>query len=285
MFAWPDTLVAEIAERRCAVFIGAGMSHFCFGKDGKTKPPLWPDFLQHLRSKMRTPAEQTTADHLIKERRFLEAAEIMKADVLDAEYNDFLWQEFKTPEFAHAKVHEHIRDLDTKIVITTNFDTIYEDCCRRGPAQASYNVVRYSDDHLLDELKSTRRLIVKVHGCVTQQQKTVLARSQYFTARRDFPGFFSVLDAIASTNTLLFLGYGLGDPDIQLVLENVAIRASTACPHYAVTEAGQHLALKRATRLAFNVEFLEHAAGQLLEVEQALGDLVGKVTLYRSMHP
>lgn len=284
MIVWPETLVAEIAERRCAIFIGAGMSRFSLGKDGTTRPSLWPNFLQHLRGKMRNPAEQANADGLLTERRFLEAAEIMKADVFDAEYNDFLWQEFKTPEFSHAKVHEFVRSLDTKIVITTNFDTIYEDCCRKGPAQASYNVVMYSDDHLLDQLKSTRRLIIKVHGCVTQQQKTILSRSQYFRARRAFPGFFSILDAIVSTNTLLFLGYGLGDPDIQLVLENVALKAPTACPHYAVTEAGQHLALKQATRLAFNVEFLEHAAGEFSEVEQALEELVNKVSQYRMTH-
>ena len=189
MIVWPDTLVAEIAERRCAIFIGAGISHFSVGKDGATKPPLWPTLLNDLRDKMQTPADKTAADDLIAKRLFLEAAEIIKRDVRDADYNDFLWQEFKTPEFAHAKVHEHIRSLDTKVVITTNFDTIYEDCCQAGPAQASYNVVRYSDDHLVDQLKSTRRLIIKAHGYVTQQQKTVLSRSQYFQARRDFSGF------------------------------------------------------------------------------------------------
>jgi len=285
MIAWPESLIAEIAERRCIAFLGAGVSHFSESQDGKTHPPLWPKFLEDLKAKVRETADKNFVSQFIENEQYLEAAEIMRAGVSDADFNCFLVEEFTTPAYKPANIHNHIRDLDLKVVITTNFDTIYEDCCRRGDAQQSYNVLRYHDDNIVDDLKSTRRLIIKAHGCVSNQKKAVLARSDYFTARRDHPGFFSVLDALFCTNTLLFLGYGLGDPDIHLVLENVAIKTPSVCPHYALIQKGSHPALKAAMAKAFNIDFLEHEKDRFDEVESALKDLAASVCRYREIHP
>jgi hypothetical protein len=81
------------------------------------------------------------------------------------------------------------------------------------------------------------------------------------------------------------MGYGLGDPDIQMVLENVALKAPTSCPHYIVSEEGKHPALKEAMRRSYNLHFLEHGANQFVELETALGNLVGLVSTYRNNHP
>ena len=42
----------------------------------------------------------------------------------------FFSRRYADPLFQPAKVHERFRDLDLDIVVTTNYDTIYEDCCR-----------------------------------------------------------------------------------------------------------------------------------------------------------
>ncbi len=284
MFDWPDPLVAEIAQRRCIPFIGAGFSHFSLGNAG-VRPPLWKDFLEHLKQKMHTGAQKTFVDQLIAKERYLDAAELIRSDMMDAEYNSFLQEEFRNPDFRPAKVHELLRDLDLDIVVTTNYDTIYEDCCRAGAAASLYNTLRYHDGGLMDDIRSTRRVIIKAHGCVLAQQQTVLTRSNYFNARRLFPSFFQILDSLFTTNTLLFFGYGLGDPDIQLILENVALKAPTACPHYVVTEAGAHPALKAAMARSYNLHFLEHDAGQFQQVQIVLEKLLSAVTLYRRNHP
>ncbi len=284
MFQWPQPLIAEIAGRRCLAFIGAGFSRFSSNSSGE-QPPLWGEFLSHLKDLMRTPSLRTLVDELVDKEKYLDAAEIIRSDMMDAEYNAFLQQEFRDPAFQPAKVHEYLRDLDLNVVITTNYDTIYEDCCRAGQVASLYNTVRYHDPGLMDDLRSTRRLIVKAHGCATSQQRTVLTRSSYFKARQEFPSFFSILDALFTTNTLLFLGYGLGDPDIQLLLENVALKAPTSCPHYVVTEAGKHPAVKAAMGRSYNLHFLEHDAGQFGQIEKGLAQLLSDVVDYRRTHP
>jgi hypothetical protein len=284
MFDWPDPLVAEIAERRCIAFIGAGFSHQA-KSNSKVSPPLWSVFLDHLMAKMHTATQKQFAVDLIKTERYLDAAEVIKRDMIAAEYNAFLQQELRDPNFQPSKSHEYLRELDLSVVITTNYDTIYEDCCRNGQSANLYNTIRYSDDGLLDDLRSTRRIIVKAHGCVSQQAKTVLTRSDYFTARQKYPSFFTILDAIFTTRTLLFIGYGLGDPDIQLVLENVALKTSTVCPHYLVTEAGRHPAIKESMSRSYNLHLLEHDAGAFHQVEESLKKLYELVVAYRQLHP
>jgi hypothetical protein len=284
MFQWPQPLIAEVAQRRCIAFIGAGISHFSTGIGG-ARPPLWPVFLDHLKQKMHTPAQQGLVDQLVAKERYLDAAEVIRSDMLDAEYGAFLQQELRDPGFAPAKVHTLLRDLDLSVVVTTNYDTIYEDCCRNGKAANLYNTLRYHDDGLMNDLRSTRKVIIKAHGCVLAQQRTVLSRSSYFQARREFPAFFHILDSLFTTNTLLFLGYGLGDPDIQIVLENIAIKAPTSHPHYVVAAAGQHPAIKAAMQKSYNLHFLEHDEGNYGQVETALEALLAQVVDYRQKHP
>jgi len=284
MINWPQPLIAEIAQRRCIPFIGAGFSHFSEGLN-KAKPPLWGDFLGRLKDMMHTPAQKPLVDDLIAKERYLDAAEIIRDDMIESEYNAFLQEELRNPCFRPARVHEYLRDLDLNVVLTTNYDTIYEDCCRAGQAANLYATKTYHDHGMMDDLRSTRRLIVKAHGCATVQSRTILTRSSYFKARQEFPAFFAILDALFTTNTLLFMGYGLGDPDIQMVLENVALKAPTSCPHYIVSEEGKHPALKEAMRRSYNLHFLEHGANQFVELETALGNLVGLVSTYRNNHP
>jgi hypothetical protein len=284
MFYWPEPLIAEIAQRRCIAFIGAGFSRFSTG-DGGLHPPGWPDFLQHLKAKMHTPAQRAIVDQLVAKERYLDAAEIIRSDVKDPEYNAFLQQELRDPSFQPAKVHELLRDLDLSIVVTTNYDTIYEDCCRAGKAASLYNTLRYHDTGLMDDIRSTRKVIIKAHGCVLSQQKTILSRSSYFKARQDFPSFFQILDSLFTTNTLLFIGYGMGDPDIQMILENIALKTPSACPHYVVTEAGVHPALMAAMQKSYNLQFLEHDAGQYVQIEKGLATLLPEVVKYRANHP
>jgi len=42
---WPDTLVTELSERRCIVFMGAGVSICSVGSDVVSHPPGWGKFL------------------------------------------------------------------------------------------------------------------------------------------------------------------------------------------------------------------------------------------------
>lgn len=281
---WPQALVRELAERRCLIFLGSGASAGCIAQSGSGRPPTWEQFLLRLLDKMRTPTEQSVAQQLIDEKKYLEAAEIICADIVAPDFTQFIRDTFVIPKYSPSEIHQVVLDIDPKVTITTNYDDIYDTFCRTGDAADGYNIARYYETHLVSDLRSPVRLIVKAHGCVSDPAKIVLTRSQYFTQRRDHAGFFRVLDALFLSSSLLFIGYSLSDPDIQLVLENATIAAPKSHPHYAVVSDDVHRALKLSWSKAYNIEFLEYPAGDFTALNTALRQLANEVLAFRETH-
>ena len=278
---WPTSLIRELAERRCIIFLGAGASAGSVSSlDRKVRPPTWRQLLLNLIGRMRT-TDTDVATKLVDEGKYLEAAEVIVADVSPADLTAFVRDTFVNPRFLPSDIHKVVLQIDPKVTITTNYDDIYDIYCRSGMAAEGYNVAKYYDTHLVSDLRSPVRSIVKAHGCVSDPSKIVLTRSQYFAQRRDHENFFRVLDALFLTNSLFFIGYSLGDPDIQLVLENAAIAAPVTHPHYAVVGDAVPPALKRSWSLAYNIEFLEYPEGDYSTLNEQLDDLVSLVTEFR----
>lgn len=280
---WPDALVSELAERRCIVFIGAGVSMGSLSHDGTKRPPSWQAFLYNALNKLLGTKDKRHAKTLINKGQLLDAAEVIADRSNAADFSQYLRDTFVTPHFAPSDLHKIILDIDPKIVITTNYDEIYDQYCRSGHAESGYNVCRYYDSFAVENIRSRIRLIIKAHGCVTDPTKIVLSRSSYFAAKRDHPGFYDVLDALFLTNTLLFVGCGLSDPDIQLVLENANISAPSAHPHYAVVEKSRHASIKTAIKKTHNIELMEYPRGKHEAAVEAMDRLRAKVLEARAL--
>lgn len=282
---WPQSLIPEVAERRCIVVLGAGASAASLSRDGTSRPPNWVTLLSNAADLLNDPADKQLVNSLVSKERFLDAAEIVIAKANTADYSTFIRRTFVDPHFQHSAIHEEIYKLDPKIVVTTNYDDIYETYCKHGKGAQGYNVCRYYESHALNDVRSMMRLILKAHGCVSDPQRTVLARTQYHRARREHPHFYNLLDSLFLSNTLLFIGCSLVDPDFTLLLENTNIKCPSAHPHYALLESGQPAPLRLAIRTVYNVEGLEFSAGVYREVVEGLKDLNAKVSLWRQTHP
>jgi len=283
--AWPVALVAELASRRCAIFIGAGASAGAIAADGVTRPPLWRSFLNTLKAAAPVGTDLSAVDDLVGKERYLDAAEILLAKITAADFSRIVREQFVQPRFTHAPMHEALLAIDPKVVVTTNYDDIYDTYCRTGLARDGYNVCKYYEDHLVNDLRSPVRLVVKAHGCVSDPSKIVLTRSQYFRERQAHASFYNVLDALFLTNTLLFIGYGLSDPDIQLVLENTNISAKSSHTHYALIEDNIQPDIEAAARRAYNIHFVKYPAGKHDQAERMLAELAEDVTQFRVTNP
>ena len=280
---WPQSLVPEIAERRCVIVLGAGASAGSISRDGKSSPPNWATLLKGA-SEILTEDDKILVQTLIEKERFLDAAEIVVSNSNEADYAEFIRTTFVEPHFQHSAIHAEVYRLDAKIVVTTNYDDIYETYCKQGKGSQGFNVCRYYESHALNDVRSKMRIILKAHGCVTDPQKTVLSRTQYHHARRDFGEFFNLLDSLFLSNTLLFIGCSLVDPDFQLLLESTNIKCPSAHPHYAVLEEGVPGPIRKSTRTVYNVQCLEFEAGQYDQIVDALKLLNDKVDEWRLTH-
>lgn len=282
MIKWPDTLSTELAERRCIVFMGAGVSMGSSSASGTDHPPNWEDFLKGALPAVSKTADRAYAKKLVAAKQFLDAAEVITECCDHADFDQYLRRTFVQPRFVASEMHKIILEMDPKIVITTNYDQIYDHYCNSGIAQSGYNVANYTDNFVVENIRSRVRLIIKAHGCVSDPRNIVLSRSSYYRARRDFPGFYDVLDALFLTNTLLFVGCSLTDPDIQLVLENVHISAPSSHPHYALVEKSDHRSIKAAIKTTHNIELVEYPKGAHDLALQALAALKDRVIAARS---
>jgi hypothetical protein len=287
MVEWPESLVIELAARRCIIFLGTGTSIGATrGDTPHQHPPTWQGFLQMLEgaSNRGEAADKDKAEELLKAKQYLDCAEILRSTCIHApDYSRLL--EITFERYRPTEIHKLIEKLDQKIVVTTNFDTLYEDHCRQGDARHGYSVIKYYDQGLIARMRSPKHLILKAHGCVTEPERTVLSKSDLFKARAEFPGFFGILQSLFLTHTLLFLGYSISDPDIQLVLENATITAPSEHPHYALMATGLHPAIRAAYRRTFNIEILEFdPANDYEEFVYTLQELSARVVDERNTH-
>lgn len=278
MIDWPESLVQELASKRAIIFIGAGISSGSVSRlNAEVRPPNWKDLLAAAGQRFKR-ADTGFIQKLLESDKLLDAAEVIFHDVPPADKRNFFVGQFATPDFLPSDCHAAIQGINPKVVITTNYDQIYEKQCDALLAGRGYSVKKFFDADLLDCVRSSDNLIVKAHGCISSPNNIILNRSDYYSIKKQHAGFYSVLDGLLTVSTVLFLGCSMSDPDIQLVLENTNISAPSAHTHYAVMPMGTHTALKSAMESAYNIKILEYDSvdghGPLLEGLEELRLLV-----------
>jgi hypothetical protein len=149
---------------------------------------------------------------LIDSGSFLDAAQIIWDGSNAADRANYVRRLFVTPRYLPSDVHKLVHELDAKVVITTNYDQIYENYCHQFASPQAYNVCKYYETHALNDIRSSVRCILKSHGCVSDPTKLVLTRSSYFDARSEYASFYSILDSLFLVNSILFIGAGFERP-------------------------------------------------------------------------
>jgi len=253
---WPGSLIEELAYRRVVLFLGSGVSATAKLEDG-TSLPDWPGLLESL-SSLLPPDHQKLALEMVSQGSYLDAAQVITDYVDFADFSKYMTSVFMTPKYRHSVVHECINDIDPKIVVTTNYDQIYEKYCDKVGESHSHNVCRHTDGFALDSIRSNVRIILKAHGCISDVRNIVLSRASYFEARRKNPEFYSILNAVLLVNTVLFLGCGLSDPDIQLALETINLSAPSQHSHFALVPKGRHPSISAAIKKTYNIKLIEY---------------------------
>lgn len=277
---WPQTLVKEIAHRRCVFFLGAGVSSSAVDNQGN-RPQGWGQFLQLACALIRDEQTHQEILRLITERRFLLALQAIKGEADGSDYQEFLEQHFNNPNFRASRLHEIILELDSRLVITTNFDKIYENYCLSTSTEG-FKVVSYSTEGLGDALRSDTRLIIKAHGTIDDIHNLVFTRSEYHNTKKKYSHFYEILKAIFLTSTVIFLGCGLDDPDVLLVLEDVKIVSSNNRPHYALVLKNTHNNyMINDWQQTYNIKVLQYEPDHLALITE-LEDLLEQVIQLRA---
>ncbi|WP_415839625.1 SIR2 family NAD-dependent protein deacylase [Paenibacillus tarimensis] len=148
-----------------------------------------------------------------------------------------------------------MKKINTKIVITTNFDKIYDNLCNED-LYVKYDYQKTKS--IISNIKSPENIIIKAHGSIDDTDEIIFTSQQYFEAQEKYPEFYSLLRALFLTNTVLFLGYSLNDPDINLVLQSLSNTSSSASPHYILLKEGTSRHIIKHWEKTYNVRCLEY---------------------------
>ncbi len=154
---------------------------------------------------------------------------------LGVHYDDALTAIFRPLGGAPRPAHEAVLALGTQLVLTTNYDSLLEDA-ERPPRRAVYTW--READRALAEIKRGRRVFYKIHGNA-ESDSVVLTQDEYTRAHKD-PAYRLVMNHLLIANSLLFIGYGMADPqDLDLFLaEHAAALQSGGSVHYALLRRG-----------------------------------------------
>ena len=253
---WPDNLVEELAYRRCLIFLGSGISATAKNDDGES-PDTWGAFLDNVKSKMKNPSgdDKKFVEDMLKKQNYLLALQAI-ADLCDSgEYSNYLKSQYLRGKYKPSKVHELIKDLDSKIVVTTNFDKLYEGLCH----EPEYITFDYTDTRsIIGSIKAPENIIIKAHGSIDDTEKLIFTAKQYYQAQEKYPEFYHLMTALFLTHTVVFFGYSLNDPDINLLLQFLHNTANSSCPHYMIDKKGNKPQLIKHWKDTYNVSLLEY---------------------------
>ena len=253
---WPDNLVEELAYRRCLIFLGSGISATAKNDDGES-PDTWGAFLDNVKSKMKNPSgdDKKFVEDMLKKQNYLLALQAI-ADLCDSgEYSNYLKSQYLRGKYKPSKVHELIKDLDSKIVVTTNFDKLYEGLCH----EPEYITFDYTDTRsIIGSINPPENIIIKAHGSIDDTEKLIFTAKQYYQAQEKYPEFYHLMTALFLTHTVVFFGYSLNDPDINLLLQFLHNTANSSCPHYMIDKKGNKPQLVKHWKDTYNVSLLEY---------------------------
>jgi hypothetical protein len=186
---------------------------------------------------------------------------------------------FNDGSFEPSELHKAIFNLDSRLIITTNFDKIYEKYCLTA-STIGFKVIPYHSNSLGDEIRSDISLIIKAHGSIDEINNMIFTKAQYHAAKERYASFYAILKALLLTNTCIFIGCGMEDPDVLLLLEEVRITANPNRPHYALLKEGSHSQyVKKDMSSAYNVRALEYGPDHadlltsLRELQEQIDDI------------
>jgi hypothetical protein len=210
-----DELQEAIRNRKAVVIAGAGVSIQASGNPdiGGFRIAGWEGLLrhgvQHCQRFAATPDVRVKAlESLVEAGMFLEAAEVITQELggtAGGEFTSWLEETVGSLTLQDRAVPDALRDLQAPL-FTTNYDTLLEKATQR-PAVSWADGSRWQ---LVSDQPDVG--IVHLHGSYDRPDTVVFGVRSYEDVLRD-PGAQNALRALASTRSLVFVGFGAGIAD------------------------------------------------------------------------
>jgi len=232
----PEPLVSAYREGRCAILVGAGASV-------GAGLPTWSGLLQRMIAegeRLRLIKGDKLAEYkaLVGDSaKFLMLAGSLKED-LASNFDEFIEATFITPKPEPTALHAAIvRATHLKFVITTNYDILLELAYQKGGTYGLPVCTFKDTGEIQRRLYKREFFILKAHGDAAKAGNgIILTEIDYRELLYRQRAYQSLLAAMFSMFTIVFVGASLVDPEIRLLLGYLAdeFAPTTGPNHYAL---------------------------------------------------
>lgn len=192
-----DFLARELVKDKLIIFVGAGVSI-------NSKLPSWNKLVEAFAKELNLEKEQFTSEEIfeIPEKYYSILGKVPFYRVLENIFKK---------EFEPNSIHEALEKLEFNYIITTNFDTLIENKLNEN---YEYDVIK-KDEDLAHSSKT--KMIIKMHGDF-DNKNIILKKSDFENYEEKFPLISTFIKGLFTTNTILFIGYSLNDPNVKNML-------------------------------------------------------------------
>ena len=267
----PPGLKEAIEADDLVLFIGAGLSWDLKNTNNESLEG-WDKMVKSITSHLIT--EGYITDELKQICNALEPIETLKIlekkGISKREIGGFVKHYFTLRGRNNFSFHKKLFSLSTKI-ITTNYDKAFEKAIPELQEIKAYK----GKDYELNRVKKDSIFLFKLHGCIDGIDSMVLFPSDYDglydDKGREAEHALHTLRILISNKTFLFIGTGLGEPQINGIFKEInRIQGIYDQEHYIITNKPLEDSLKFLTpiKVASYTETPE-VIDQLLEIKQA----------------
>ncbi len=263
----PAELVAALRANRCILFVGAGLSAQVERSNGN-RLPNWAQFLTELldwaiAKQVRFWGEPEDIRQMIEHGDLLMAAQELQERVTMASVGDFMHDVFRDAAVLPSAAHQLLPQIPFRAALTTNYDSLLEGAYsvahkgRIPPVLTQYDLLARPSI-----LRRPDFFIFKIHGHLDRPESIILGSRDYQDILFQAPGYRQFLETLFATHTVLFIGFGGHDPDLDNILDRLAaIFSRTLDRHYILLPAGRMNATqKRRLALDRRLEVIEYLA-------------------------
>ncbi|WP_437733892.1 SIR2 family protein [Sorangium sp. So ce1335] len=253
-----DEILEQLRERYASgnliVFAGAGVS-------AAAGLPTWKQLAEKLRDRARRrgadPAVVDEIQQYIASNQLINALSAAKLALGPQDFNWTVDKELDDTGRDVPEVAQAIAALkpELKAVLTTNIDRFLE-----RAFQGEWRVL----DRPTADIAMDRRFILKLHGTLRAWDTWVFSRDQYDRAIFGAPLLQDAFGALYRTHSMLFVGFGLADDNIDQTLARVRALSGGQPPmHFALLPKGVP---------PFRRKLLEESGVRLIVYENQSGD-------------
>jgi len=273
----PKDLADKIDQGNCVVFVGAGLSQ-------GAGLPGWPGLLRQMLDWGEEHgvdlSDRAELEKCIKDGELLMVAEEMRKRLGKNDFREFMVGVFRKPNLEPTDAHNLLPKIPFAAALTSNYDTLLE----TAYTISSGGIPRVFTHEDYPELSAAPRdnefYVLKVHGTIDRIETIILGQSDYRELIHDNQACQSYLRNLFLNKTVFFIGFGLTDPDLMLLLDKLSVTfKGYAGKHYALMDTEKAPAFKqRLFEENYNIKIIPYtkSAPDHPEVREFLSDLAEK---------